>query len=197
MFYLSTTRCCVNPLLQLIDGSPVLTLGKIVEDLDLLEMAIKVYLIRHGIAYDRSEYPTDEERPLTAKGKEKTQKVAQRLQKTGLHFHQILTSPLVRARQTAEILQKVGLGNRVQEFLPLAPEGNIQDWLHTLDNQDGKTFALVGHQPDLGNWTEMLLWGEATGQIVVKKAGVVGLRLPNTEPLGKSELMVLLSPKWI
>lgn len=123
--------------------------------------------------------------------------MAQRLQAIGLHFDQILTSPLVRARQTAEILQQVGLSDTVQEFPPLAPEGQIQDWLDTLPTQDDQTLALVGHQPNLGDWAEMLLWGEATGQIVVKKAGVVGLRVPNVKPVGKSELMVLLSPKWL
>lgn len=158
---------------------------------------LEVYLIRHGIAYDRSEYPTDAERPLTAKGKKKTKKVAQRLQEIGLHFDQVLTSPLIRAHQTAEILQQVGLSDTVQVFPPLAPAGKIQDWLSTLETQEAQTLALVGHQPNLGNWAETLIWGEATGQIVVKKAGVVGLEVPKAEPLGNSELKVLLSPKWL
>jgi phosphohistidine phosphatase len=158
---------------------------------------IEVYLIRHGIARDRDQHTTDEERPLTPKGQEKTQKVAQQLKEIGLRFDQILTSPLIRAQQTAQILQQVRLGDTVQEFFPLAPGGKIQDWLDTLESFRGQTLALVGHQPDLGNWAELLVWGEIAGQIVVKKAGVVGLRLPDTEPLGKSELTVLISPKWL
>lgn len=68
---------------------------------------MELYLIRHGIAAERGTYPKDEERPLTEKGRAKTQKVAQRLYALGLRFDFILTSPLVRARQTAEILKKL------------------------------------------------------------------------------------------
>ncbi|HAC64969.1 MAG TPA: phosphohistidine phosphatase SixA, partial [Cyanothece sp. UBA12306] len=54
----------------------------------------QIYLIRHGIAADRSEYTNDAARPLTDQGREKTAKVAQSLQKIGINFDLILTSPL-------------------------------------------------------------------------------------------------------
>ncbi|NEO26328.1 MAG: phosphohistidine phosphatase SixA [Kamptonema sp. SIO4C4] len=86
---------------------------------------MEVYLIRHGIAGDRNDYPTDEERPLTDKGKSKTRKVAQRLKTLGLQFDLILTSPLRRAQQTATILQEVGLSPTVEEFAPLTTRATL------------------------------------------------------------------------
>jgi phosphohistidine phosphatase len=163
---------------------------------------MEVYLIRHGIAADPVNYHSDIDRPLTDEGREKTQKVAQKLREIGLKFDLILTSPLVRARQTAEILQKVGLSQEIKEFTPLANGGDIQAWVkwytESSYNNDQGCIALVGHQPDLGNWAETLIWGKITGKLLIKKAGVIGLKIPKTgSPVGKSELLVFISPKWL
>jgi phosphohistidine phosphatase len=90
---------------------------------------MELYLIRHGIAADRTEYDNDEERPLIEKGRQKTEKVAQRLAQMGLHFDLIQTSPLVRARQTAEILEKNGLTDKLVDFPALAPDGDLKEWV--------------------------------------------------------------------
>jgi phosphohistidine phosphatase len=163
---------------------------------------MEVYLIRHGIAAERGTYTNDEQRPLVEKGRIKTKQVAEKLLTINLKFDRILTSPLTRAHQTAEILQKVGLTNQIEIFEPLAPDGDIERWLEWYSqfsepNSDCK-LALVGHQPDLGNWAEMLVWGTVKEQIVVKKAGIVGINVPKIDnPLGKSELFLLTSPKWL
>ncbi len=65
----------------------------------------QLYLIRHGIAVAREEYTVDAQRPLTLQGRLKTQRVAQCLNALQIHFDLILTSPLARARQTAEIFK--------------------------------------------------------------------------------------------
>ena len=163
---------------------------------------MEVYLIRHGIAAERGTYTDDEKRPLVEQGRYKTKKVAENLLSTKLKFDLMLTSPLVRAYQTAEILMQVGLSKKMDTFSPLKPHGEIEHWLSWLqqwqaDNPKGK-LALVGHQPDLGNWAEMLIWGTVKGQIVVKKAGIVGLKLPGIgTPISRSTLFLLTSPKWI
>lgn len=161
---------------------------------------MEVYLIRHGIAADPTEYSNDSDRPLTKEGKQKTERVAKNFFKLGLRFELILTSPLLRARQTAEILQNFSLSDRLEEFAALAPGGDIQEWLHWLlekryNNSEG-SIALVGHQPDLGNWAEILVWGSSTQKLVVKKTGTIGVRLPQENPVGNSELFLLTSPKW-
>lgn len=170
------------------------------------EKVTQLYLIRHGIAADREAYRQDQERPLTSKGSHKTGQVAKQLKNKGLHFDLILTSPLVRARETAVILQQAGLSDQIEELSSLAPEGDIHHWLDWLESDwenvsrkhSEQCLAMVGHQPDLGNWAETLAWGEAQEKIVLKKAGVIGLNLPKTgTPVGKSELFLLISPKWM
>jgi phosphohistidine phosphatase len=163
---------------------------------------MELYLLRHGIAVKSDTYLKDEERPLSEKGTQKTKKVAQRLYEIGLRWDLILSSPLVRSRQTAEILQQVGMSDRVEEFAPLAPNGDLQAWvswcLEHRYNESESRIALVGHQPDLGKWAEILVWGITQEKLIVKKAGLIGLKLPPKEtPIGNSELFLLTSPKWL
>ncbi len=161
-----------------------------------------IYFIRHGIAADPSEYEYDRDRPLTAKGREKTEQVAEKIRRIGVTFDLILTSPLVRAKQTAQILLEVGLTDLVEEFIPLSPGGNLQEFLQTWSESDyGKTegaIAMVGHQPDLTDWAEQLIWGEIRGKLILKKAGVIGVSFPLVaSPLGQGQLFLLTSPKWL
>lgn len=164
---------------------------------------MELYLIRHGIAVERGTYTEDAERPLNNKGRQKTAQVAKQLYERGLRFNLILTSPLVRARETAAILQDANLSAEVQELTSLAPNGDILNWINWLESQRqikyrDKCLALVGHQPDLGNWAETLVWGKAQEKLILKKAGVIGLELPATKtPIGQSELFLLSSPKWL
>ncbi|MGK7933295.1 MAG: phosphohistidine phosphatase SixA [Microcystaceae cyanobacterium] len=162
----------------------------------------QLYLIRHGIAAERGTYSKDELRPLTEKGQHKTRKVAQRLQEIGIKFDIILTSPLIRAHQTAKILQAVGLSQEIQTLPCLSPQGDLKDWVNWWStsryNGEESCLALVGHQPNLGQWTEFLIWGQSQDKFVVKKAGVIGLTLPKLpNPIGESELHLLISPRWL
>ena len=160
-----------------------------------------LYLIRHGIATKRHQDLADEQRPLTSQGRLKTQQVAQRLCQLDLHFDLILTSPLVRARQTAEILQAAGLSTQVNLSSTLAPLGDFNQWLRWLNSwQDsgGNSLALVGHQPDLSQWAERLVWGQPKEVLELKKAGVMGLTLPKTgSAAGNSQLFWLTPPKLL
>ena len=164
-------------------------------------MSTNVYFIRHGIAADREDYVTDTERPLTEIGDRKTHKIAQKLKQLGLNFNLILTSPLVRANQTAKILQTNKLSSKVKEFPSLAPGGDINlwlRWLETLPPKNNRELALVGHQPDLGNWAEILIWGEAREVLILKKAGVIGISLPSVGlPVGNSQMFWLTPPKFM
>jgi phosphohistidine phosphatase len=163
---------------------------------------MEIYLIRHGLAGQHGDYSDDTIRPLTSEGVKKTTKVAKQLLKQGLSFEIVLTSPLRRARQTAEILIKVGLSDRLEEFSPLAPGGEIQAWVkwytQWYSNGSKGTIALVGHEPDLSCWAELLVWGEAKEKLSLKKAGAIGLQVPEIQqPIGESELFLLISPKWL
>jgi phosphohistidine phosphatase len=163
---------------------------------------MELYLFRHGIAEEKSDDISDEARKLTKEGRQKTEKVAKRLVELGLKFDLILTSPLVRALATAEILMQARLSEKLIESSYLAPDGSlsgwIEDWLIPQKFSSSSKLVLVGHEPDLGNWAELLVWGEALGNIVLKKAGMIGIKLPeNTAPLGKSQMFWLTPPKYL
>ncbi|MEH2376064.1 phosphohistidine phosphatase SixA [Nostoc sp.] len=163
---------------------------------------MELYLIRHGIAEDKGLGIKDEERSLTKEGRQKTEKVAQKLVKLGLSFDLILTSPLVRARQTAEILIAEKLSSQLEESTHLAPDGEIsswlKDWLEPRNYSQNTQLALVGHEPGLTNWAENLLWEEVKASLVLKKAGMIGIKLPETgSPLGCSQMFWLTPPKYL
>lgn len=165
------------------------------------EHATQVYLIRHGIAVERGSYPDDGQRPLVEKGLRKTEKIAQRLLTLGLQFDTLLTSPLVRAIQTAELLCAAGLAQDYQIFNPLSPEGNLQDWLvwlGTWESLKHQTLAMVGHEPDLSQWAQQLVQGRISARWVLKKAGIIGISVPDARhAIGQSELFWLAPPRLI
>jgi phosphohistidine phosphatase len=164
-------------------------------------MPTQVYLIRHGIAAEPEAYERDYERLLTAKGRAKTKAVARQLKALNVAFDEILTSPLVRARQTAEILLKANLSTHLTVVDALAPMGSIAEWLewfNTWQKQRSGVLALVGHEPDLSQWAELLILGDVQGVIQLKKAGVIGIEIPdNIDPLGHSILFWLTPPRFL
>ncbi len=157
-----------------------------------------LYFIRHGIAAERGTYAHDKDRPLTDEGRRKTRQVAKRLVELKLQFDLILTSPLVRAHQTAEILQSEGLSARLEVSDYLAPDGSLEAWLLWFEDwqrsQSHPRLAIVGHQPDLSNWAEILVWGQARDGLVLKKAGVIGLTIPGPGQAIANSLLFWLSP---
>ena len=162
---------------------------------------MEIYLIRHGIAEERGQYDRDEERPLTAKGKTKTRAVAHKLKELGLGFDTLFTSPLVRATQTADMFKEAHLTDNIKITDNLCPNGSPRDWwTQDVRSLEGLTrVAAVGHQPDLGHWAEILVWGHPLDRLVLKKAGVLGLQVPTThpEPWGVSELLCLIPPRFL
>lgn len=150
--------------------------------------------VRHGIAEEHSGGKPDEERFLTDEGRRKTRRVAERLYTLDVRLTLLLTSPLVRARQTAEILLEAKIAPQIEVFAPLAPGGTLarlRDWL--TERQHPEAIGLVGHQPDLGLWAEELIWGTARRGLEIKKAGVVRIELDQPQGLGR--LQWFLPPK--
>ena len=161
-----------------------------------------LYLIRHGIAAERGTYAADRDRPLTDKGRDRTEQVAQRLDQLGLSFDALLSSPLVRAYETAEILVYQGLAPYFTRHDALAPGGDMADWLTWLGDwqasQPESTVAIVGHEPDLSTWAQRLVTGSAPGDWRLKKAGIIGLTLPAVaQALGGSELFWFTPPRLL
>jgi phosphohistidine phosphatase len=163
---------------------------------------MELYLMRHGIAEAQVGSQTDAERKLTKEGRQKTEKVAQQLVAGDLRFDLILASPLVRAYQTAEILIAAGLSSELEQSDLLTNTGNIHkwltDWLEPRQYSHKTKLALVGHEPNLSNWAEILVWGASKGCIVLKKAGMIGIKLPEVgSPLGQSQMFLLIPPRYL
>ncbi|MEO0356453.1 MAG: phosphohistidine phosphatase SixA [Cyanobacteria bacterium P01_A01_bin.3] len=158
---------------------------------------MQLIVMRHGIAVDRAIGESDTERVLTPKGRQRTQAIAQWLKHRWQHWDVLLSSPLVRAQQTATILREAGLVVDVEVMDALAPGGSFQElvtWQSV--RPDASTVAIVGHQPDLGNWIELAVWGQASGRVQLKKAGVAVVDFPTGRMwLGGGVLCEVWTPK--
>src|SRR5260370_26387508 len=110
----------------------------------------RLYLIRHGLAEERGEaWPEDSRRPLSEEGMSRLRKEARGLVRLGVTFDVVLTSPLVRARQTADIVAG-GFSTRpaIVVIESLAPDGSPQAVLGDLEKHARRTrIALRGHEP--------------------------------------------------
>jgi phosphohistidine phosphatase len=138
--------------------------------------AMRVTLIRHGEAGD--DAPRDELRTLTLRGRAAVVRVGRTLSRRGGDFTTIVSSPLVRALQTAELLAaEVSFDGRVIVSEALVPDGPVADAVALLTSLAGGTsIALVAHEPILSALAGALLG--VTGFPGLRKGEVVRLRLP-------------------
>ena len=110
---------------------------------------MKVFLVRHSHAVDADADLADPQRFLSAKGREIARLVGERLREEGVVFDTVLTSPLVRAVQTAEILvHALGFGQPVQALPSLAPGGSVRRTSEEIAAL-GVAVACVGHEPSI------------------------------------------------
>jgi phosphohistidine phosphatase len=130
-----------------------------------------LYLVRHAIAENRAD-GDDDARALSAGGKAKMNRVAEGLRKLKIRPDLILTSPLVRARQTAEILAQSLHGAKVEVLPELAPAGAVVAVIPALrPHARLKAVMLVGHQPCLGELLSLLLTGSKERILIDFKKG--------------------------
>lgn len=159
-------------------------------------MTIELYLVRHAIAAERGpKFPDDRQRPLTPDGAQKFKDAARGLASLNVVVDLVLTSPLVRARETATILA-AGLGRRpIEELDALSPGGRRAAVVDAIAYQAKKypRLALVGHEPDLGELAIALLGG--TGTIRFKKGAICAIDVDGATPGGPGTLRWLLPPR--
>lgn len=158
---------------------------------------IELYLVRHAIAADRGpKYPDDRLRPLTPAGSKQFAKSVPGLTALGVEISLVLTSPLVRARETATLLAS-GLKPKpaIVEIEGLAPGGRHQAVIDAIKShaKRHKKLALVGHEPDLGELAARLLG--ARGHVEFKKGGVCFIQMDGATPGGPGTLRWMLTPK--
>ena len=158
----------------------------------------ELYLVRHGIAAERGkEWPDDSKRPLTHKGIARMGQLAAGLKDLQVSFDLILTSPLVRARQTADLLhQGLGGSTPLEETALLAPGGRPAELLdHLRSQKKAERIALVGHEPDLGQLAAFLIGAKAP--LVFKKGGVCRIDFEKFPPVPPGQLHWFALPRML
>jgi len=148
---------------------------------------LDLIFLRHGLADWPDWRKPDDERPITRKGREQTHKVAKYLARVRVKPGKILTSPLPRASQTAEIAAK-HLKAPVETTPHLSKNFTMQKLKELLVGETD-TIMLVGHEPNFSQVIEALTGGE----IKLKKSGVARLTIDPEKMTGRLDW--LLTPK--
>lgn len=155
-----------------------------------------LYLVRHGIAVDRTDpkSPPEAERPLTAKGVQKTRSAALGLRALGAKPDVLVTSPFVRAAQTAEIFaEALGFApEKIRVSESLKPAENPADIVKEISRVKAKEIACFGHAPHLDLLIAHLA-GARAPFTELKKAGVACFEQENAQ--GRWHLLWIVTPK--
>ncbi|HEY3380202.1 MAG TPA: phosphohistidine phosphatase SixA [Vicinamibacterales bacterium] len=157
-----------------------------------------LYLVRHAVADERGDdWPDDAKRPLTSRGIERFRRVVRGLAALDVRLDVILTSPLVRARQTADILAQYLPGRpAVIETTALAPVAVFQDLAGELQKQTRhRAIALVGHEPHLGGTAAHLIGYK--GILEFKKGSVCRIDVDALPPTSRGQLRWMAPPKLL
>lgn len=143
---------------------------------------MRLYLLRHAIAGERDaeKFSDDGQRPLTRAGIKKMIKIAKILRKMDLKIDLILSSPLVRTRETAEIVREHLRLEKdrlvlVDQLSPLGDPSQLITDIQT--NYMHERLLLVGHEPDLSNLISRLLSGDTALSVTMKKGGICCLSI--------------------
>ena len=160
---------------------------------------MKIYLIRHSNAVDPGTpgYEDDSLRPLTEKGRDKMKGIASALKKLDVKPDLIVSSPYVRARQTAEILAKVLKYKKELTFSDaLVPMGNADNIIGEINEKySADELVLVGHEPCFSTLISTLTSGNPDLAINIKNGGVCCLSSDDLHTERKAVLEWLLTPK--
>ena len=161
-------------------------------------MSHELYIIRHGIAEERGDkWPDDSRRPLTEEGMSRLKKSARGLIEIGVEFDIVLTSPLVRARQTADIVAAAfNTRPMIAVLESLSPGVSPQTVLSDLEAHAKRSrIALVGHEPGLGELAAKLM--SARRPIEFKKGAICRIDVEALPPSGPGDLRWFLTPKLL
>ena len=155
-------------------------------------------IVRHAIAVDHGDpgYPFDDDRPLTPEGIHKFRIAAKGLRALGVKPGRILSSPLIRARQTAEILRDAVAPDLDLDIEPnLVPGANFNQTTKSLMGYDEDTIAIVGHEPHVSGYTAYLLAGShTTTRVLFKKGAAAYITFPGKTQAGGGTLEWLIQP---
>ncbi len=158
----------------------------------------ELFLMRHAIAVTRGEgvYEEDADRPLTEEGRKKLSAVCRGLSHLVSGWDLILTSPFVRAQQTASALAAhFELSHLIQEAPVLTPghtTKQLVDFLQSLPSV--KKILMIGHEPSLSQHLSCFLFGTPRGKFDFKKSGIACLEFLACPEEGEATLSWFMAP---
>jgi phosphohistidine phosphatase len=159
---------------------------------------MKLYVLRHAIAVKRGTDPglKDSDRMLTREGIRKLKLVIEAMRRLGISFDLILSSPYLRALQTAQLAAK-GLGAKKKLELTdaLKPESSFRELIEALQKRNPSSVVIVGHEPHLSGFISFLLSGKPGMSINFKKAGLCLLSIEALRYGRCATLEWLLTPR--
>jgi phosphohistidine phosphatase len=155
---------------------------------------MEIYILRHGIAEEGAPGHPDSERRLTPEGKEKLRTILACARKAGVKPAVVLSSPYVRAKETAEIArQELKLSGTIHETNALTPmEHPEKVWTEVRAHQDAAQLLVVGHEPLLSGLIAYLIGG---GAIDLKKGALARVDVASLGPHPHGALIWLLTAK--
>ena len=164
---------------------------------------MELFVIRHAIAepLGKENEFSDEKRALTADGRSRMRDIAKGLSKLGIEFDLILTSPLSRAVETAEIVAMAGRPTKteIKQTVNLAPGASANKLFAEIKRLSGvEAIALIGHQPDLGELISRIVQrSSGSVSIQMKKGSVCCLDITETVPTLRGEIAWLMTPRHL
>lgn len=161
---------------------------------------MELLILRHAIAFprDAKRWPDDSQRPLTMEGMKRARRAAAGLKRIAKKPALVLTSPFVRARDTAGIFAQAAGWPKPVESAALSPGASPNEVLDALRRQGGRTgsAAIVGHQPHLGRLLALCLGGDARSEAFeLKKSAIVCVRFEGPVRAHQGVLEWLLAPR--
>lgn len=157
---------------------------------------MQIYLLRHGIAEDAPAGKADADRALTPEGIKRLREILKRARTASVAPSLIVTSPYVRARQTAELAAEIlGYGEALSPSTKLTPMASpVDTWAELRALRGEPSVLLVGHEPHMSSFAAFLL-GTPELRVDFKKGAMVRIDLPETGVMPRGVLKWMMAPK--
>ena len=162
---------------------------------------MELYLLRHGKAQEHATTISgDAKRQLTEAGKKELEVIAKAIKNLEIEVDDIFSSPLIRAKQTAEIVKKHLKNNKksIKIWNELKPEIDIENTIAKLSSlKPESSVLLVGHEPHLTSLIAVMISDYSSLDILLKKGGLVHIRCNVTKNTVSGSLRSIMTPKQL
>ena len=166
-----------------------------------VRIGYELYIMRHGLAVTGGSvrFSDDAQRPLVPEGKEKMREIAGGLKRMGFEVDWIVTSPLVRAVETAGIIaESLASSVPVDVCDAMRPGGSPEALLAFLAKRpDCRKVLVVGHEPDLSELAARLIGAGGHANLGFKKGGCCMISFDEFPPKSPGQLVWWLTPRLL